>query len=58
MQKYFGFKLATFLTGDLIYLGDNKSPVDASGIFYGIGGGIRTRNENLGLGTIEFRGIV
>lgn len=57
-QKYFGFKLAPFLTGDLIYLGDNKSPINVSGAFYGIGGGLRTRNENLGLGTIEFRGIV
>ncbi|KAA5533633.1 hypothetical protein F0919_13940 [Taibaiella lutea] len=57
-QKYFGFKLAPFLTGDFIYLGDNNSPIDASGIFYGLGGGFRTRNENLIFGTIEFRGIV
>jgi len=57
-EKYFGFKLAPFLTGDLIYLGDNDNPLDASGIFYGIGGGLRTRNENLGLGTIELRGAV
>jgi len=54
-QKYFGFKLAPFLTGDLIYLGDNHSATDASGIFYGIGGGLRTRNENLVFGTIEIR---
>lgn len=56
-QKYFGFKMAPFLTGDFIYLGDNNSIVDASGIFYGIGGGLRTRNENLFFGTIEFRCI-
>jgi hypothetical protein len=57
-QKYFGFRLAPFLTGDLIYLSNNKSIVDESGLFYGIGGGIRTRNENLVFGTIELRGIV
>jgi hypothetical protein len=57
-QKYFGFKLAPFLTGDLIFLNDNKSTTDQSGTFYGVGGGLRTRNENLVLGTIEFRCIV
>jgi hypothetical protein len=57
-QKYFGFKLAPFLTGDLIYLGENNSQIDASGIFYGLGGGFRTRNENLIFGTIEFRAII
>lgn len=57
-QKYFGFKFAPFLTGDFIYLGKNNSTIDASGIFYGLGGGFRTRNENLIFGTIELRGIV
>lgn len=57
-EKYFGFKLAPFLTGDFIYLGNNDSKVDAFGIFYGLGGGIRTRNENLILGTVELRAIV
>lgn len=57
-QKYFGFKFSPFLTGDFIYLGDNNSKIDASGVFYGVGGGFRTRNENLIFGTIEMRGIV
>jgi len=26
-----------------------------SGIYYGLGGGMRTRNENFAFGTIEFR---
>ena len=57
-QKFFGFKLGPFATGDLIYLSNNKSITDASGIFYGVGGGLRTRNENLAFGTIEWRCIV
>lgn len=57
-EKYFGFRLAPFASGDLIYLSNNRSTTDASGFFYGLGGGIRARNENLVFGTFELRGIV
>jgi hypothetical protein len=36
----------------------NQSLTDDSGWFYGVGGGIRTRNENLPLGTFEFRALI
>lgn len=57
-QKYFGFRLAPFAAADLAYLGRNQSLTDNSGIFYGLGGGIRARNENLVFGTFELRGII
>lgn len=57
-EKYFGFRLAPFASGDLVYLSHNKSTTDESGIFYGLGGGIRARNENLVFGTFELRGII
>jgi hypothetical protein len=57
-QKFFGFKLAPFVAGDLVYLTRNHSLTDDDGIFYGVGGGIRTRNENLPFGTFEFRALV
>ncbi|WP_118949569.1 BamA/TamA family outer membrane protein [Taibaiella helva] len=57
-EKYFGFRLAPFASGDLVYLGRNQSATDESGIFYGLGGGIRARNENLVFGTFELRGII
>jgi hypothetical protein len=57
-QKLFGFRLAPFISGDLVYLTRNQSLTDDSGWFYGIGGGIRTRNENLPFGTYEFRALI
>jgi hypothetical protein len=57
-QKLFGFRLAPFVSGDLVYLTRNQSLTDDSGWFYGIGGGIRTRNENLPFGTYEFRALI
>ncbi|WP_118974043.1 BamA/TamA family outer membrane protein [Taibaiella koreensis] len=57
-EKYFGFRLAPFASGDFVYLGNNQSTTDASGIFYGLGGGMRARNENLVFGTFELRGII
>lgn len=57
-QKLFGFRLAPFIAGDLVYLTRNQSLTDDSGWFYGIGGGIRTRNENLPFGTYEFRALI
>ncbi len=57
-QKYFGFRLAPFVSGDFAYLGRNESLTDQSGIYYGLGGGLRGRNENLAFGTFELRGII
>ncbi|MFT4062939.1 MAG: hypothetical protein QM642_11355 [Edaphocola sp.] len=57
-QKFFGFRLAPFASGDFIYLTDSHTLTDNSGFFYGIGGGLRTRNENFQFGTIELRALV
>jgi hypothetical protein len=57
-QKFFGFRLAPFAAADLSWLADSNNPADSSGFFMGIGGGIRTRNENLVFGTFELRGII
>lgn len=57
-QKYFGFRLAPFASGDFAYLGRNESLTDQSGIYYGLGAGLRGRNENLAFGTFELRGII
>jgi hypothetical protein len=57
-QKLFGFKLAPFVAGDLVYLTRNTGSTDDYGWFYGIGGGLRTRNENLPFGTYEFRALI
>lgn len=56
-QKYFGFRLSPFAAADLAYLSHNKIATDEAGFFYGIGGGLRVRNDNLVFGTVELRGI-
>lgn len=56
-QKYFGFRLAPFAAGDLTWLTKDKLTTDENGLFTGLGGGIRVRNENLEFGTFELRGI-
>lgn len=55
--KVFGFSFAPFLTGDLSYLPPTTKSINQSSFFYGIGGGLRTRNENLVFGTIELKAI-
>lgn len=55
--KIFGFSFAPFLTGDFSYLPPTSQSIDKSSFFYGIGGGLRTRNENLVFGTIELKAI-
>lgn len=55
--KMFGFKFAPFAVGDASILTPEHRDFSSSGFFYGIGGGIRTRNENFVFGTIELRCI-
>lgn len=55
--KFFGFSYAPFLTGDFSLIAPTKQSIDQSQFYYGIGGGIRTRNENLVFGTIELKAI-
>ncbi|WP_139188079.1 BamA/TamA family outer membrane protein [Arachidicoccus rhizosphaerae] len=55
--KVFGFSFAPFLTGDFSLIEPTKQSIDPSHFYYGLGGGIRTRNENLVFGTIELKAI-
>lgn len=54
-KKIIGFKYAPFLTADFSILDLNKNTLWKDNFYYCIGGGVRTRNENLQFGTIEIR---
>lgn len=53
-----GFRLAPFLYGEGAWVRDPKEPLKNATFFPGIGGGLRTRNENVIFGTIEFKACV
>ena len=55
--KLLGFKFAPFVFGDLALLTPEHKNFSKSGFFYGLGGGMRIRNENIIFGTIELRFI-
>lgn len=55
MKKYWGFRLAPFLFGDLSVLTPTNLSLNKSDLYSAFGAGIRTRNENLVFGTIELR---
>lgn len=57
-QKVFGFRFSPLLTADVGWLFNDKSQGNNYGLFAGLGAGIRTRNDNLGFGTFEIRGVV
>ncbi len=54
--KVLGFRFAPFVFGDAILLKPSKNNFQHSDIFTAIGGGVRTRNENLVFGTVELKG--
>lgn len=53
--KLFGFQMAPFAFTDFSILSGETRRFFKSGFYSGLGGGIRTRNENLIFGTIELR---
>jgi hypothetical protein len=53
--KLLGFKFAPFVFADAALLTPPKQNFSKSQAYYGIGCGVRTRNENLVFGTIEVR---
>ena len=53
--KVFGFKLAPFAFADVTALTPENENFSKTGFYYGLGGGMRTRNENLLFNTIELR---
>ena len=56
MRKLLGFRFAPFAFTELCFLKPVKAAVSKTNGYPAIGGGIRTRNENLIFGTIEFKG--
>ena len=55
-KKILGFRFAPFAFADAIIVKPTKMNLEHSDIFTAIGGGVRTRNENLTFGTIELKG--
>jgi hypothetical protein len=55
-KKTLGFRFAPFLFADSVLLKPTKLNLNQVDLFTAVGGGIRTRNENLVFGTIELRG--
>lgn len=53
--KFLGFNFAGFVYGQMSWIAEKDQKLWDRTPFYGIGGGIRTRNENLVFGTIELR---
>lgn len=50
-----GFRFAPFGFGEMAMISDNSKSIFADKPYFGFGGGVRTRNENLVFGTIELR---
>ena len=55
--KFLGFKFAPFAFGDLSFLTPESGALLKSGLYHGVGAGVRTRNENLVFNTIELRAV-
>ncbi len=53
--KLLGFKFAPFVFGDAAVLTPENESFTKSSLYYGIGFGLRARNENFIFGTIELR---
>ncbi|MEP7165396.1 MAG: hypothetical protein ABI741_11920 [Ferruginibacter sp.] len=56
LDKVLGFRFAPFVFGDISLLKPLGKPSGKTDGFSAIGGGVRTRNENLVFGTIELKG--
>jgi hypothetical protein len=50
-----GFRFAPFVTGEMAMIGNDGRSLYRDKPYFGFGGGIRTRNENLVFGTVELR---
>ena len=55
--RAFGFQFSPFAFADLSWLTPENKSLVKTNFYSGIGGGVRTRNENLVFGTMEFRFI-
>ncbi|HEY0654000.1 MAG TPA: hypothetical protein VGD65_12765 [Chryseosolibacter sp.] len=50
-----GFRFAPFGFGEMAMINDDSKSIFSEKPYFGFGGGVRTRNENLVFGTIELR---
>jgi hypothetical protein len=53
--KFLGFSFAPFVFANITYLKSIGRQIDKGDIYTAVGGGIRTRNENLVFGTMELK---
>lgn len=53
--QFLGFHFAPFAFGEMAMIAGNEQSIFSDKPFFGFGGGIRTRNENLIFGTVELR---
>jgi hypothetical protein len=53
--KVLGFKFAPFASADFVHIAPEGENTLHSGFYYGLGGGLRARNENILFGTLELR---
>jgi hypothetical protein len=56
-RTFYGFKKAPFVFANLTYIRTVSDPIKNGDIYSAVGAGIRVRNENLILGTIELKGF-
>ncbi len=56
-RTFYGFKKAPFVFANLTYIRTVSEPIKNGDIYSALGAGIRVRNENLILGTIELKGF-
>lgn len=52
---FLGFRMAPFVSGEMALLATRSTSILHDKPYFGFGAGLRTRNENLVFGTIEFR---
>jgi hypothetical protein len=55
--KLLGFKFAPFVFGNAVLLTPEQKRESIQNLYLGLGGGVRTRNQNLVFGTMELRAI-
>lgn len=53
--QFLGFRFAPFTFGEMAMISGDEESIFSDKPFFGFGGGIRTRNENLIFGTVELR---
>ena len=58
MHKFLGFRVAPFVFAGTSFITPVAKPLSKTNGYTAIGGGFRTRNENLILGTIELKGYL